>query len=135
VAAYLDASDYVQTQLAVYDAIANWTPGIHGQPRYFRYKGTAPNRLTSRLNAFGSRQAVEVFQRAETLNENVPKQFHALVNKSGEPVSAPDFLFPSDYWIRDAGGGLELSQSFLNRYNGFARQVYRFEQVVRSDLQ
>jgi hypothetical protein len=135
VAAYLDATDHLDAQVAVYDAISNWTPGIRGQRGYFRERdGPPPNRLTSRLIAFGSPQAVRVFEEAEDLNENVTTLSHALVNKRGDPISAPIFLFASDYWKRAAGGGFTLQQSFLKRSDGFRRQVFRFEQLVHNEL-
>jgi hypothetical protein len=119
VSAYLDAIDFVEGQKTSFDNLARRMPFERGPFVTVPYRADPPSRLTSRLRAFGSPQALAAFQKAETLIDLVP-----LV--TGEDPTA----------VRHPGViGINPRDKFPRRAVArFEAQVLRFEGIVHREV-
>ena len=99
-----------------------------------RYTVNPPSRLVTRLRAFGSQEAFDAFQTAETTTWPVPVTI--IDDRKG------DFLTVGDFHKQPTAAALKrtphaigpLRPQFVRRYDLFVSQVRQFEMIVHDEL-
>jgi hypothetical protein len=134
VLAYLDAVDFLERCNQTFAGLEN-PPGsfLEDQPG-IPYTADPPTRLTSRLGAFGSSEAVKAFEEAQRRQLRVPRIL--VTDESGKT-----YLDPDDHWHvrreRDKSG-MSVSAGprlgFTRRLAAFRAQLDRFEAIVHEEI-
>lgn|SRR5262245_1470426 len=117
VSVYLDAIDFAEGQKAT---LHRWLdPGlvVGKTDRKILFRADPPDRLASRLRAFGSPQAFAAFQETEKLA--IPETA-LLVDDAGREFLVED---PDTHWARNLRG-----------YNRFKAQLLRFEDAIHHEV-
>ena len=135
VSAYLDAIDFIEGQERTLEAFiveAETTP-LPRDPVIdrLRFEGppgtsgrdlvpirfTPPNRLTSRLGAFGSTEAFNAFQEGERLFRRIP--LFRVQGERGQYIATSQMI---------------LNKRFVQRFKTFSAQIVRFRAIVHEEI-
>jgi hypothetical protein len=124
VAAYLDAMDFVAAQKESLEEFLNPVAVRLGLARKIPYERRPSSRLTSRLRAFGSPEALEAFQRAQNISREIPIPFVARANDHS--------LNPRSGYIVDLKGHPDIV--LPGAHEKFIAYVKRFEDTVHDEV-
>jgi hypothetical protein len=128
VSVYSEAIDFVEGQNASWDEYirgGRTKPGS-GTILYYRkripHADVPPQRLMTKLRVFGSSQALETFQKTQTLENAIPRG-GGCCTKSGE-----DFILARRTNIRPP------PRRFFDAYKPFKAAISRFEKIVHGEV-